>query len=85
MAIRIRMVEGVRVALCAVESDEKAGDIYLDDASHTALAAKFQHDRRRTGLDYYECPREWAAMESQKVRDAQEEMDKVARLGFERE
>ena len=64
------------MALCAVESDEKDGDIYLDDADHTALAAKFEHDRKRMGLDYYECPLEWAAMESQKVRDAREEAEK---------
>jgi hypothetical protein len=32
MAIRLRTVDGVRVALCAVESDPKPGDVYLDDS-----------------------------------------------------
>lgn len=40
MAIRIRTVDGVRVALCAAETDAAAGDIYLDDSDHYALAAK---------------------------------------------
>jgi hypothetical protein len=69
MAIRLRTVGGVRVALCAVESDAQPGDVYLDDADHYALAAKFCRDHE-TGLEYTE---EWAAMDSQKVRDAREE------------
>ena len=44
MAIRLRTVDGVRVALCAVETDPMPGDVYLDDADHYALAAKFAHD-----------------------------------------
>ena len=76
MSIRIRTVDGVRVALCAVEADEQPGDIYLDDGDHGALVAKFEHDRKLMGFDYTAYPREWAAMESQKVRDAREEMEK---------
>jgi|GEM_PF-1947304 len=44
MAIRIRKIENRIVALCAAETDEKAGDIYLDDNIHHALAAKFSSD-----------------------------------------
>ncbi len=40
MAIRIRVVDGVMVALCAARSVAKEGDIYLDDAVHQALADK---------------------------------------------
>ena len=76
MAIRIRTVDRMRVALCAVESDAKPDDIYLDDAVHHALSAKFEHDRKLMGLHYIDMPFEWAAMASQKVRDAKEEMEK---------
>lgn len=73
MAIRLRTVAGVRVALCAVESDARPGDVYLDDADHYALAAKFSRDwaGQEAGWPY---PQEWAAMDTQKVRDAAEEL-----------
>lgn len=44
MSIRIRVVDGVTVALCAARSVPKDGDIYLDDAAHEALAGKFATD-----------------------------------------
>jgi len=72
MAIRIRVVDGVTIALCAVESDPKPGDIYLDDNAHYGLAAKFARDNN-TGVEY---PEEWAKMDSQKVRDAEEELER---------
>lgn len=71
MAIRLRKVDGTWVALCAVESDPKEGDLYLDDGQHYALATKFAEDWKgetQTGGD----PRLAALMESQKVRDARE-------------
>lgn len=46
MAIRIRNVNGVTVALCAAMSNEMEGDVYLDDNAHHALTTKF-------GLDFY--------------------------------
>lgn len=60
------------MALCAVEADPAPGDIYLDDADHYALAAKFSRDwsGQRAGWAY---PLEWAAMDTQKVRDAEVE------------
>ena len=72
MSIRIRTVGGIRVALCAVETDEKPGDIYLDDADHYALAAKFSRDWQDNISIAY--PVEWAAMDTQKVRDAKVEL-----------
>lgn len=75
MSIRLRTVNGVRVALCAVETDDKLGDVYLDDADHYALAAKFQLDWRGEVNDI-EYPIEWAAMATQKKRDAKEELEK---------
>jgi hypothetical protein len=44
MSIRLRTVNGVRVAVCAARSVEKPGDLYLDDADHHALAEKFTRD-----------------------------------------
>lgn len=73
MSIRIRTVDGIRVALCAVESDEMSGDVYLDDGDHYALAAKFSRDFISTGV-LPEYPEEWAAMDTQKMRDAEEEL-----------
>ncbi len=67
MAIRIRTVDGICVALCAAETDQQAGDVYLDDGAHYALAAKFSRDwaGRTAGWEY---PEEWAAMDTQKVQ-----------------
>lgn len=70
MAIRLRSVNGFRVALCAAETDPAPGDVYLDDGDHYALAAKFAHDWR--GHPEIEYPEEWAVMGTQKLRDAQE-------------
>ncbi len=44
MAIRIRVVDGVTVAICAARSIPNPGDIYLDDAAHHALSTKFAAD-----------------------------------------
>jgi len=44
MAIRLRWVQDTWVALCAMESEPKDKDIYLDDAQHEALATKFGRD-----------------------------------------
>ena len=74
MAIRIRTVDGTRVALCAAETDFMPGDTYLDDNDHYALSAKFSRDwaGRMAGWEY---PEEWAAMDSQKRRDAETELN----------
>lgn len=66
MSIRLRTINGTRVALCGYETDAAPGDTYLDDADHYALAAKFSRDYK-TGTEY---PGEWALMDSQKIRDA---------------
>lgn len=44
VAIRIRVVNGTTVAICAARSVPKEGDIYLDDAIHEALSNKFARD-----------------------------------------
>jgi hypothetical protein len=44
LAIRIREVEGARVAINAAKSVEKEGDIYLDDGVHEVLSRKFGRD-----------------------------------------
>jgi len=51
MSIRIRVVDGVLVALCAARSMPKEGDIYLDDAAHGALSDKFAEDFGTEGHD----------------------------------
>jgi len=73
MAIRLRTVDGVRVALCAAETDAMPADVYLDDSDHYALAAKFSRDwsGQLAGWPY---PIEWAAMDTQKLRDAETEL-----------
>lgn len=87
MSMRLRTVNGIRVALCAVESDSMPGDVYLDDGDQHALTVKFVRDVQEmaAGSDarilelmsivYAE---EWAAMDSQKLRDAVEELNKWA-------
>lgn len=74
MSIRLRTVDGVRVALCGYESDPVPDDLYLDDADHYALAAKFRRDWHGQVNDF-PYPREWAVMDSQKMRDADARTD----------
>ena len=75
MAIRLRRVEGILVALCAAETDPLPDDLYLDDGMHYALAAKFARDWRGQTIDWvYE--QEDRLAETQKVRDAKEELEK---------
>jgi hypothetical protein len=74
MAIRIRKVNNLTVALCAVESDPKDDDIYLDDGVHYALAAKFARDWQNHETIDWSYPEEWAAMDTQKLRGAEEEL-----------
>ena len=64
MAIRLRTVGGKRVALCAAEFSAQAGDAYLDDADHYALAAKFSLDHHDEKIDT-EYAEEWTAMNRQ--------------------
>lgn len=49
MAIRIRTISGITVALCAAKTNIKEGDIYLDDSAHHALSTKFGVDWLREG------------------------------------
>ena len=44
MAIRLRMVDGVRVALCAAKTRHEEDDIYLDDGWHYAISQKYWRD-----------------------------------------
>ncbi|TIX28783.1 hypothetical protein [Mesorhizobium sp.] len=74
MAIRLRTVDGVRVALCAAETDTMAGDVYLDDSDHYALAAKFRLDWKTMPDVWPDYPTEWATMATQKKRDAETEI-----------
>jgi hypothetical protein len=69
MAIRLRRVEGVLVALCAAETDAVDGDVYLDDGQHYALAMKFRDDYGLGGDIRYA---ELAA--TQRLRDAETEL-----------
>ncbi len=50
MAIRIRIVDGFTVALCAAVSTPKKGDIYLGDGAHHALSTKFGLDFKSMGF-----------------------------------
>lgn len=75
MSIRIRRSGGLTIALCAVETDAMPGDIYLDDAEHGALSAKFADDWQGETIGW-QYPAEWAEMAKHKLRDAVEELDK---------
>ena len=66
MSIRVRVVDGTMIALCAAETDEKSGDLYLDDNVHYALAAKFHRDFQ-TGIEY---PEEWRLMDGELPKEA---------------
>lgn len=44
MAIRLREIDGVWIAICAARSMPKQGDVYLHDGMHHALSVKFDQD-----------------------------------------
>lgn len=44
MAIRLRIVQGKWLAICAARSVAKEGDVYLDDPQHHALFSKCARD-----------------------------------------
>ena len=44
MAIRIRKINNITIALCAAETNPKENDLYLDDNIHHALTTKFGED-----------------------------------------
>lgn len=73
MAIRLRTVNGIRVALCAAETDEQPGDLYLDDGDHYALAAKFCLDWQGQIVDWA-YSQEWSVMSMQRLRVAEGEL-----------
>ncbi len=50
MAIRLRMVDGHWIALCAAETSVRLEDIYLTDGMHTALSDKFRADFVKMGF-----------------------------------
>ena len=50
MAIRVRLVNGRLVALCAAKTEPIVGDLYLDDSVHHALGRKFEADYKRMGF-----------------------------------
>ena len=69
MAIRVRKVDGLTIACCAAETDQEPGDLYLDDATHYALAAKFARDWRKEFISW-SYPEHDAANATQVRRDA---------------
>ena len=44
MSMRLRIVDGTRVALCAAKTLAEEGDIYLDDGWHYAISQKYWRD-----------------------------------------
>lgn len=68
MAIRLRKINDIWVALCAVESDPKEGDVYMDDGQHYALACKFAREHTVDWQDGHAND----LMDSQKVRNAED-------------
>lgn len=76
MSIRLRIVDGIQIALCAYETDPEPGDIHLHDGWHYALAAKFNRDYFGCMMDI-KYPDIWAAMDTQKLRDANTRTDLI--------
>ncbi len=52
MAIRLRKVNGMLIALCAAETAAMPDDVYLDDGQHYAIAAKFWRDYQGRTIDW---------------------------------
>lgn len=50
MAVRIRTMNGIRVAMCAALTHPLVGDVYLDDEDDHALRDKYKLDYESEGL-----------------------------------
>lgn len=50
MAIRLRIIRGKLMALCAAKFKAKKGDKYLNDEIHDALGDKFYDDFKSMGF-----------------------------------
>lgn len=79
MAIRLRTINGRWVALCATETDPAEGDVYLDDNQDRAIRAKLALDHQQDMWAESTWPDYWALMETQKRRDAQEDLRQWAK------
>ena len=55
MAIRIRIINGLTVALCAAKTRPEYGDLYLDDNIHHALSSTFDTDFYKMGFLQKSC------------------------------
>lgn len=75
MAIRIREVNGILVAICAARSIPKEGDIYLHDGIHHALSIKFGLDFAKEGFmaPFYENSVEALLMEQEESNNKNRE------------
>ncbi len=62
MSIRLRIVDGEHIAICAAYSEAKDGDVYLHDGWHYALACKFMRDEAYMSPD--------SDLESDEINDA---------------
>jgi len=67
MAIRLRTVNGVRVALCAAKSNPEPGDMYLDDADHYAITAKYAKEWQ-ADMGFSAPWAEWPLMEQEETK-----------------
>lgn len=68
MAIRIREVKGLLVALCAAETVPKLDDLYLNDNIHQALAVKFAEDWQGQLVDW-KWHTEWGVMKNEQDKE----------------
>ncbi len=50
MAMRLRVIDGTLVALCAAKTQPEPGDLYLDDAQDHVIRVKIQADWDSEGL-----------------------------------
>ena len=50
MSMRLRIVNGKHVALCAAKTREEDDDIYLNDAWHYAISHKYWRDYKEIDI-----------------------------------
>ncbi|MCA1971813.1 MAG: hypothetical protein LDL44_03165 [Caenispirillum sp.] len=50
MAMRLRRIDGILIAVCAAKAPAAPGDIYLDDEADHAIRRKIDRDMREEGL-----------------------------------
>ena len=81
MAIRLRVVDGKMIALCAAKTVAQEGDIYLGDDEHYALMCKFAREWDRWNDPYIDSLARTQEMDDHEMNELL--MDEIGKINSE--